>query len=252
MNDRKGPRRLLKTAQFIAAIAVYVGFIAFVVIRASSSNFNLALIFEYGGLLREGIVNTLIISAYSLLFGLVFGFILYVARESRIYFFKSLANIFIEVMMGTPLLVLVFISSFFIGKAFEFDDDYIIGVVAITAYIGPYIANMFKSAIGAIDRQQFVVMDLYGFTRYQRYRYIIMPQIIRLLMPPLMNNFSYAIKGSALLYVTAVTEIFYAIKLVQSKTFAFTEGYLVLWIAYLMITLPLTLLTKLIERRYEL
>jgi len=52
--------------------------------------------------------------------------------------------------------------------------------------------------------------------------------------------------------VTAVTEIFYAIKLVQSKTFAFTEGYLVLWIAYLMITLPLTLLTKLIERRYEL
>ena len=65
-----------------------------------------------------------------------------------------------------------------------------------------------------------------------------------------MNNFSYIIKGSSLLYLTAVTEIFYSIKLIQSKTFAFNEGYLVLWGAYLIITIPLSLLTRYVERKF--
>lgn len=241
-----------KAVQFIGALFIYAIFIVFVVLRVSSANFDLGHIFAYSDLLAEGIVNTLIISGYSLLFGMILGFVLYAARESKIYLIKSLANIFIEVMMGTPLLVLVFITSYFVGKAFDYDNDYVLGIITITAYIGPYMANMFKGAINGIDKQQFVVMDLYGFTKYQRYRYIILPQIIRRLMPPLMNNFSYAIKGSSLLYVTAVTEIFYSIKLIQSKTFAFTEGYLLLWVAYLAVTLPLTLLTKYIERRYQL
>jgi polar amino acid transport system permease protein len=251
MSEPSDQRKLKKLIHFAAAAAVYIVFIVFVVIRVSSNNFSLSRIFDYRQLLLQGLLNTLIISAYSLLFGLVLGFILYLARESKIYFFRSMSNIFIEVMMGTPLLVLVFITSYFIGKAFEFQNDYVLGIIAITAYIGPYMANMFKGSIDSIDTQQLIVMDLYGFSRYQRYRFIILPQILRLMLPQLMNNFSYAIKGSALLYVTAVTEVFYAVKLIQSKTFAFTEGYLILWVAYLCITLPLTLLTKYIERRYS-
>jgi polar amino acid transport system permease protein len=235
----------------MAAVIVYVLFIGFVVIRVSSANFNPGQIFQYRELLLTGIRNTLIISAYALLLGLVLGFVLYLGRESQIYFFKSLSNIFIELMMGTPLLVLVFITSYFIGQAFEYHNDYVLGIIAITAYIGPYMANMFKGSIGSIDEQQFVVMDLYGFSRYHRYRYIILPQIFRVMLPQLMNNFSYAIKGSALLYVTAVTEVFYAIKLIQSRTFAFTEGYLILWAAYLCVTIPLTLMTKYLESCYK-
>ncbi len=241
-----------KTLQFILALLVYIAFIAFVIIRVSSANFDIGRVLSYSAMLRKGIITTLIISGYSLLFGLILGFILYIARESKIYFIKSLSNIFIETIMGTPLIVLVFITSFFIGKAFNTNDDFLLGILTITAYIGPYMSNMFKSAIDGLDKDQFIVMDLYGFTKFQRYRYIIAPQIIRLLMPPLMNNLSYTIKGSSLLYLTAVTEIFYTIKLIQSQTFAFTEGYLVLWVSYLMITLPLTMITKYVERRFAL
>ena len=238
-----------KPIQFLLAVLVYVAFIAFVVINVTSDNFTISSIFGYSSLLKEAFKNTIVISLYAVLFGTVLGFILYLLRESKIYFVKSLANIFIEVMMGTPLLVLVFITSYFIGQAIKYDNDYVLGIVALTAYIGPYMANMFKGAIESIDEQQYVVMDLYGFTGFQKYRYIILPQVAMRMMPPLMNNLSYAIKGSSLLYVTAVTEIFYAVKLIQSKTYAYTEGYLVLWIAYLAITLPLTLLNKYIERR---
>ena len=242
--------KFFKAVQFCAALLVYIAFIIFVIVRASSKNFDISLIFGYGDLLLEGMKNVLIISALSLVFGMILGFILYAMQKSLVYFIKSVANIFIEVMMGTPLLVLVFITSFFIGKAFNNENDYMLGILAITAYMGPYMANVYKSVIGSIDPDQFVAMDLYGFTRWQKYRYIIIPQIIKPIMPPLMNNFSYIIKGSSLLYVTAVTEIFYSIKLIQSRTFAFTEGYIVLWGAYLVITIPLSMLTRYLERRF--
>ena len=238
-----------KPIQFLLAVLVYVVFIGFVVTRVTPDNFSIAKIFEYSPLLLDAFKNTIVISLYAVLFGTISGFILYLLRESKIYFLKSFANIFIEVMMGTPLLVLVFITYFFVGDAFNYSDNYVLGIVALTAYIGPYMSNMFKGAIDSIDEQQYVVMDLYGFTGYQKYRYIILPQIAMRMMPPLMNNLSYAIKGSSLLYVITVTEVFYAIKLIQSKTFAYTEGYLVLWGAYLVITLPLTMLTKYIESR---
>lgn len=70
-------------------------------------------------------------------------------------------------------------------------------------------------------------------------------------MPPMMNNFSLIIKGSALLNVLSLTELYYAIRVVQSRTFAFVEGYLLMWVLYIIITIPLSQLTKYIERRWS-
>jgi polar amino acid transport system permease protein len=250
MNRVEKRYMLGKVVQFCAALLIYALFITFVVVRVSTNNFNIGIIFEYKDMLIGGLCNTLITSGCSLVLGMILGFILYIMQKSRAYIIKSIANIFIEVIMGTPLLVLVFITSYFIGTAFNNDNDYLLGILAITAYMGPYMTNIYKSVINSIDKDQFIVMELYGFTKYQKYRYIILPQIIRPLMPPLMNNLSYIIKGSSLLYLTAVTEIFYSIKLIQSLTFAFTEGYLVLWGAYLIITIPLSLLTRYVEKRF--
>jgi polar amino acid transport system permease protein len=71
-------------------------------------------------------------------------------------------------------------------------------------------------------------------------------------MPPLMNNFSLIIKGSALLNVLSFNDLYYSILIAQSKTFAFVEGYLLMWALYLIITIPLSQLTKYIERKWSL
>jgi polar amino acid transport system permease protein len=97
-----------------------------------------------------------------------------------------------------------------------------------------------------------MTMDLFGFTSYQRYRYNIIPQVTRILMPPMMNNFSMIIKGSALLNVLSYNELFYAIRVAQSQTFRFVEGYVLMWILYLIITIPLSQAAKLVERRWAL
>ena len=95
-------------------------------------------------------------------------------------------------------------------------------------------------------------MDLFGFTPFQRDRYIIIPQVIRILMPPMMNNFSMIIKGSALLNVLSFNELYYAIRVAQSQTFAFVPGYILMWLLYLAITIPLSQVTKYVERTWSL
>jgi polar amino acid transport system permease protein len=126
------------------------------------------------------------------------------------------------------------------------------GIIAIIVYMSPYMTNVYKSAFSSISEEQYMAMNLFGFTPFQKYRYIIIPQVIRILMPPLMNNFSLIIKGSALLNVLSYTEIFYAIRIAQSKTFAFVEGYILMWLLYLIITIPLSQLTKYVERKWSL
>jgi polar amino acid transport system permease protein len=112
--------------------------------------------------------------------------------------------------------------------------------------------NVYKSAISSISEEQYMAMDLFGFTNFQKYRYIIIPQVTRILMPPLMNNFSLIIKGSALLNLISYAELYYVINVAQSRTFAFVEGYILMWGLYLMITIPLSQLTKYVERKVTL
>jgi polar amino acid transport system permease protein len=80
---------------------------------------------------------------------------------------------------------------------------------------------------------------------------LIFPQVIRALMPPLMNNFSLIIKGSALLYVLAFNELYNIITIIQYRTFLFVEGYLLLWMLYLCITIPLSQLSNWLERKFR-
>jgi polar amino acid transport system permease protein len=183
---------------------------------------------------------------------MILGFIFYLFSISKIKYLNALTDIFTEIIYGTPLLVLIIVMAFLIGPAFDVYERDLMGITGLTVYMTPYMKNVYKSAFSSITKEQYMAMDLFGFTPYQRYRYIIIPQVVRILMPPLMNNFSFIIKGSALLNILAYRELFYSIAIAQSQTFAFIEGYLLMWILYLLITIPLSQLTKYIERRWAL
>jgi polar amino acid transport system permease protein len=139
--------------------------------------------------------------------------------------------------------------AFLIGPAFGSFNRPFLGILGLVLYISPYMKNVFKSSFSSIPKDQYMAMDLFGFTPWQKYQYIIIPQVIRILMPPLMNNFSLIIKGSALLYLLAYPELYYGIYVAQSQSFLFVEGYILLWILYLVITIPLSQITKYIEKK---
>jgi ABC-type amino acid transport system permease subunit len=182
---------------------------------------------------------------------MIIGFVLFLMIESNCYFFRIFAKIFREIIMGTPLLVLVFVVVYIIGVTFQINEKLMLGFLAITLYMSPYMTNAYEGAYKTIDKNQFIIMDLYGFNIYQKYRYFIIPQMIKPIMPALINNLSAIIKGTSILSTIAVTEIFYAVSLVSNQTYRYIEGYFVLWIVYLIITIPLSLTAQYLTRRWN-
>ena len=240
-----------KGIAYILAFLTTILFFAFIIYQREEA-LSFSPFTEHSQMITKGIFNTIIVSVVALFLSLVFGFILHLFSISKVKYLNAISDIFTEIIYGTPLLVLIVITAFVIGPAFGGFNRNISGYVSLTIYMGPYMKNVFKSAISSIPQEQYMAIELFGFTPYQKYRYIILPQVIRILMPPMMNNFSMIIKGSALLNVLSYTEIYYAIRIAQSTTFKFVEGYLLMWILYLMLTIPLSQLTKYIEKRWAL
>jgi len=237
----------------LLSIFIFMWFVA----TRRTSDFKLYLITDtYGSLIWNGFLNTIWISIVALLGSVILGFIFYlfsITKDKYLgSYLRAFTSVFTEIIYGTPLLVMVVISAFVIGPAFGIFSRNITGLIGLIVYISPYMKNVYQAAFSSVGNDQYMAMDLFGFTPYQRYRYIIIPQVIRILMPPLMNNFSLIIKGSALLYVLSFNELYYSIVIAQSKTFAFVEGYLLMWALYLLITIPLSQLTKLLERKWSL
>ncbi|QWB95597.1 amino acid ABC transporter permease [Mycoplasmatota bacterium] len=237
-------------AYFFAFLTV-IAFIILVVFRQDEP-FTLSVYQAYYPLIFKGLLNTLIVSIISLVGSLVFGFIFYLLSVSKIKYFVALTDVIREIVYGTPLLVLIIVMAFLIGPAFGSYQRNVLGVIGLIVYMTPYMMNVYRSAIISIAEEQYLAMDLFGFTKYQRYRYIIIPQVLRILMPPMMNNFSMIIKGSALLNVLSFAELYYSVRIAQSQTFAFVEGYIIMWVLYLVITIPLSFLTKWVERKFAL
>lgn len=240
-----------KTSAYALAILTVLALIFFVVTR-QVDNFSVGSFKPYQSLIASAIGNTILVSMVALLGSLILGFVFYLFSISKVKYLNAITDVFTEIIYGTPLLVLVVITAFLIGPAFGTYNRNLMGYIALIIYMTPYMKNVYQSGFSSISRDQYMTMDLFGFTPYQRYRYIIIPQVVRILMPPMMNNLSMIIKGSALLNVLSYNELYYAIRVAQSQTFRFVEGYVLMWVLYLMITIPLSQAAKIIERKWAL
>lgn len=240
-----------KNHSFILAIGVYLTLIVSALcFTVSEPRYDL--IFIDSKMLLDGFVTTLVISILTLLFSMILGFILFLAERSKNNLIHAFAVVFNEIMMGTPLLIMIFLAVYVLGDIIFISDKLTLGIFSLTLYMSPYLSNAYKTAVSVVDEDQYVVMDLYHFTLYEKYRYIIIPQMIRPLLPSLINNLSSIIKGSALLKIVSVTEISYVLTVISSKNWAAIEGYYVMWIMYLVITIPLSLLAKAIAKKVTL
>lgn len=119
-------------------------------------------------------------------------------------------------------------------------------------YNAPYIANAYEATASVVSDEQYIVMDLYHFKWYQKYRYVILPQMIKPFIPSLVNQLSSVIKGSSLLNIIAIQEITYITTSVATRSYAIIEGYYIMWIMYLIVTIPLSLVAKAIARKVAL
>lgn len=242
-------KKLNKGIQKYTAI-VLITLVFIYILTKSSDNMRYDLILiEYPSLFRA-FLTTIFISTITLLISIISGFVFFLGMKSSNQFIHTLTNVLREIIMGTPLLVMIFLVVYVLGIKIHVHNKIFLGILSLVLYMTPYIANAYDTASSVVNKDQHTVMNLYHFTTWQKYRYIIIPQMVRPIIPSMINNLSSIIKGSALLKIISVTEISYIIAVISNKSYAAIEGYLLMWIMYLCITIPLSLLANHLGRRY--
>lgn len=214
-----------------------------------STTRNWAAVWEYREVFLKGWLLTVGLSAAALVSSVVIGVAAALARRSGILALRSGATLYIECVRGMPLLVLIFVLFYGLPQITRHGDRFFFGVLALSLFAGAYIAEMVRAGIESVGASQRESARAIGLTTAQTYLYIIYPQALRNILPPLAGQFASLIKDSSLLSVIGLVEFTRAAQQVNSQTFSTMESFLPLAVGYLVLTLPISLWAKRLEAR---
>jgi His/Glu/Gln/Arg/opine family amino acid ABC transporter permease subunit len=232
----------------------------------------------YLPVLLDGTKVTLIVSILSMVLATIFGFIGALGRLSRFAPTRWLATVYVEVVRGTPILVQLLLWYYGVGyvlSSIGFDpysivfqamtalqnnslvpdqfNAYFYGIIGLSFNYGAYLTEVFRTGIESVSKGQTEAALSLGLNSRQIMRHIVLPQALRITIPPFTNYFITLVQDSALLSVLAVIELdhqTFALALPQTdanvKMFVFVLGALL----YLAICYPLSLLARFLETRF--
>lgn len=204
--------------------------------------------FEWGEI-SIGLVKTLELSGLAFLFSVVLGLIVALLRLSSLVVGKGMAIVFLELVRNMPLLVLLYLFYYVFGPIFDL-DRYWASILCLAVYHGAMISEIFRAGINAVPVGQWEGARSIGMSKPQIYRYIILPQSIRFMLPPLTGEAVNMIKSSAIVSVIAVAELTTIGRNIISDTYMSFEIWFTIAVVYLVVTLVLSIGVSLVERRY--
>jgi polar amino acid transport system permease protein len=227
---------------FFLGIILYLGF------SKINYNWNWGILWNYKDKFIRGWVSTLEISALSLILSLIFGGAFLFAQKSF-----SIAKIFsqswIHLIRGTPLLVQILLFFYVIANAVGLSDRFWLAVLILSNFSASYIAEILRAALEGIPQAQRDAAKALGLNKVQTYLYVIFPQMFKAALPALGGQFASIVKDSSLLSVIAVSEFTLSAQEVNSLTYSTLEAYIPLALGYLLITAPITWMTKKVEAK---
>jgi polar amino acid transport system permease protein len=212
---------------------------------------NWGAIWQYRQKFIQGWLVTVAISVASLLVSLIIGLLMALARRSSLLPLRYLSLLYVETVRGTPLLVQILILFYVVANAFGVDNRYLVGILTLSLFAGAYLSEMIRSGIESIHDSQLESARAIGLTRSQTYRFVIFPQMVRQLIPPLTGQFASIIKDSSLLSIIAVSEFTLNAQEVNAFTYSTLESYLPLAVGYLLLTLPISFFSRVLEQRFH-
>lgn len=200
--------------------------------------------------IMTGLYYTLLISIVGLLIGFALGALFGLGRVSDSKIAYVLSTIYIEIVRGTPVLVQAIWIFFALPLIIGFNIDSIVaGIIVIAINSGAYIAEIVRGAVESIAKGQMEAGRSLGLNKSQTMRHVIWPQALKRMIPPLGNQFIISIKDTSLLSVILVPELIFQGRLIAANHFNAVEIYTTVAIFYLAITLSLSIILRIIERR---
>jgi polar amino acid transport system permease protein len=230
--------------------------------------------------IREGIVTTIRVTVIAYSLSLIGGLFLGLGRVSKNVIFYNLSTLYVEVMRGIPMLVIILYGAFVVvplslglinglgnwmvgfsplaglGRTFQQVDIQEVdmsarAIAGLAMGYAAFEAEVFRAGIQSIERGQMEAARSLGMTYIQAMRYVILPQALRRVLPPLGNDLIAMLKDSSLISVLAVRDITQLGKLYRARSFRSFEAYNTMAFIYLTMTLSLSMLVKFIEERMQ-
>ena len=198
--------------------------------------------------LPDGIVQTFKVTSLSMACALIVGLFTGLGRISRVTVISRVATVYVEVIRGIPLLVQLFYIYYAMGKFLQV-PPLVAAVTAMTVCYGAYLGEIFRAGIQSIPKGQMEAALALGMSRWQAMRKIILPQTVRVILPPVGNEFIALLKDSSLVSILAVADLLRRGREFASKTFYYFETYTVVALVYLLLTLFFSKLVSIMEER---
>lgn len=251
-------------AWWLAALAVIAVTIA-IAIAANGLYAQVFLTVAHGLAVTVGVTLT----AFTLACALGLGIALMALSQST--WAKQTARFYTEVIRGVPILVLLFYIAFVGAPALTMAINFLASplistgamepvlvrdisllwraIIALTIGYSAFISEVFRAGILAVDKGQIEAAKSLGLSRFQRFRFVILPQAIRVILPPLGNDFVAMVKDSSLVSVLGVADITQMGKVYAAGSFRFFETYSIVAYIYLILTVGLSLSLRQLEKR---
>lgn len=197
----------------------------------------------------EGFKTTLFVSFLALIGSFVLGTIFAIFRIAPIKPLNWIGAVYVEFIRNIPLLIILF----FIFNALPVFNitlsGFIAGTIALTIYTAAFIAEAIRAGIMSVPKGQTEAARSSGLNYVQTMWYVILPQAIKIVIPPLGNQFINLVKNSSILTIVAAGELMYQGDLISSRTFVTFDVYIFVAVFYLIITIPLSLGVNYLEKR---
>lgn len=203
----------------------------------------------------EGAQTTILLFILAIVTSIPLGFCVTLLVRSRFRFISWLAQVYIYLMRGTPLLLQLLFFVFglpllpFVGEYLVL-DRFVAATLAFILNYAAYFAEIFRGGLIAIERGQYEAAQVLGLNKWQTMTRIIIPQMVRTVLPAVANESITLVKDTALLYAVAVPEMLHFAQTAVNRDFTIIPFFLA-GIIYLLMTLVLTLLFKYLERKFS-
>jgi polar amino acid transport system permease protein len=236
-------------AIIIAALGIFVGYSVL-----TSEAYLKVLSF-----VLEGVKLTLQTTVMAFALALVLGLLGGLGRVSKNPVLFAIATLYVEVIRGLPMLVIILYMGFVIGPWIRdatngaFNPPMLQRAIAGLGFgYGAYLTEVYRAGIQSVHRGQMEAARSLGMSYLQAMRYVILPQAFRIILPPLVNDLSAMLKDSSLISVIALADLLQMGRLYASRTFRAFEPYNTVALLYLIMTITLSSLSRVLERRMRI
>ncbi|MBR5529259.1 MAG: amino acid ABC transporter permease [Oscillospiraceae bacterium] len=218
---------------------------------------------EHYPFLLRGVGYTMLIALVGTLAGLLIGLATGVLRTCPlsknvvVRWLQKIANgiiaVYVEVFRGTPMMVQAMVIYW--GYAFASGGNTLplipSGILIVSINTGAYMAEIVRGGIISIDNGQFEGAAAVGMTHWQAMVHVILPQVLRNILPSVANEFVINIKDTSVLNVIGVTELYYFAGIIKRQTFQTFQTYLVICVIYFILTFSITRILRAIEKKLQ-